>query len=124
MKLVFSSFTIKTLVDVKDSVPKTLHSDVVYKFTCAGCDSVYVGETRQHLSSQVREHLHTDKNSNIFKHLRGSDKCRESCTDKCFTVIDTASTYHHLNIKEALHILWEKPILYTQAQHFDVSLSF
>ena len=73
---------------------------------------------------RVREHLHTDKNSNIFKHLRGSDKRRESCSDNCFTVIDTASTYHQLKIKEALHISWEKPILNKQVQHFDISLTF
>ena len=51
IKLVFSSFTIKNLIDVKDSVPKTLHSNVVYKFNCAECDSVYVGETSRHLST-------------------------------------------------------------------------
>ena len=66
---VFSSFKIKNLIDAKDSVSKTLPSNVVYKFTCTGCNSVYVGETSRHLSTRVREHLHTDKNSNIFKHL-------------------------------------------------------
>ena len=124
IKLVFSSFTSKNLIDVKESLPKTLRSNVVYKVTCAGCDSVYVGETSRHLSTRVREHLQTDKNSNIFKHLRGSDKCRESCSDNCVTVIDTASTYHQRKIKEALHISWEKPILNKQVQHFDISLSF
>ena len=68
-KLVFSSFKIKNLIDVKDSVPKTLRSNVVYKFNCAGCDSVYVGEISRHLSARVREHLYTDKNSNILNIL-------------------------------------------------------
>ena len=77
IKLVFSSLN---LIDVKDSVPKTLCSNVVYKFNCAGCDSVYVGEKSRHLSTRVREHLYTDKNS-IFKHLRSSDKCKKSCSD-------------------------------------------
>ena len=42
-----SCFTIrsKNLIKVKESVPRSLHSFVAYKFTCAGCNSVYVGET-------------------------------------------------------------------------------
>ena len=41
IKLVFSSFKIKNLIRVKDFVPRSLHSCVVYKFTCAECNSVY-----------------------------------------------------------------------------------
>ena len=73
---------------------------------------------------RVREHLCTDKNSNIFKHLKSSDKCKKACNDSCFTILDSVSTYHQLKIKEALHILWERPVLKKQDQHFDVSLSF
>ena len=49
-----------------------LLSCVVYKFTCAGYYSVYIGETSRHSSTRVREHLFTDKNSHIFKHLKSS----------------------------------------------------
>ena len=35
IKLAFSSFKIKNLMKVKDSVPRSSHSCVVYKFTCA-----------------------------------------------------------------------------------------
>ena len=44
--------------------------------------------------------------------------------DNCFTVLDTASTYNQLNIKEALNIMWEKPIVNKQVKHFDIFLSF
>ena len=81
-------------------------------------------ETSRHLSTRVREHLLTDKNSNIFKHLRSSNKCKMACDEDCFTILDSANTYHHLKIKEALHIMWEKPILNKQVQHFDVLLNF
>ena len=37
---------------------------------------------------------------------------------------DSANTYHHFNIKEALHIMWGEPILNKQDQHFDVLLNF
>ena len=49
----------------------------------------------------------------VFKHLKSSDKCKKACND---------STYHQLEIKEALHILWERRILNKQVQHFDVSM--
>ena len=32
--------------------------------------------------------------------------------------------FNQLKIKEALHILWKRPVLNKQVQHFDVSLSF
>ena len=83
IKLVFSSFKIKNLVKVKDSVPRSLHSNVIYKFTCGECNSAYVGETSRHLSTRVREHLVTNKNSHIFKHLKGSDKYRSAYYDSC-----------------------------------------
>ena len=70
IKLAFSSFKIKNLLTGKDRVHRSLRSCVVYKFSCAGCNSVYIGETTRHLSTRVREHLYTDKNSHIFKHLK------------------------------------------------------
>ena len=124
IKLVFSSFKVKNLISVKDYVPRTLRSYVVYKFKCAGCNSVYIGETSRHLSTRVREHLFTDKNSNIFKHLKGSAACKEACNDSCFTVLDSANTSFKLKIKEALHIQWERPDLNKQIQHYNFSLSF
>ena len=98
-------------MNVKDTVPRSLRSNVVYKFNCTECNSAYVGETSRHLSTRVREHLCTDKNSNIFKHLKSSNKYKKACNDSCFTILDSVSTYHQLKIMEALHILWERPVL-------------
>ena len=36
----------------------------------------------------------------------------------------TRQAYHQLKIKEALHKLWEMPILNKQAHLFDISLNF
>ena len=105
IKLAFSSFKIKNLIKVKDSVPRSLRSCVLYKFTCAGCNFVYVVETCRHISTRIHEHLFTDKNSHIYKRLQGSNACKDSCNDSCFKAIDSAKTYHQPRIKEALHIL-------------------
>ena len=124
IKLVFSSVKTKSLMNVKDSVPRLFRSNVVCKFICEECNSAYVGETSRHLSTRVREHLSTDKNSNIFKHLMSSDKCKKGCNYSCFTILYSANTYHYPKIKEALHIIRGKPVLNKQIQDFDVLLSF
>ena len=64
------------------------------------------------------------RNSNIFKHLKGSVVCKEACNDSCFKVLDSANTSFKLKIKEALHIQWERPDLNKQIQHYNFSLSF
>ena len=53
IKLAFSSFKAKNLILVKDYVPRSLRSYVVYKFKCAGCNSMFIGETSQHVSTRV-----------------------------------------------------------------------
>ena len=87
--------------------------------------SKFIYHTREHhLTTRVREHLCTNKNSHIFKHLKNSASCKDVCNESCFKVLDTAKTYHNLRIKEALHITWERPDLNKQLQHYNVSLTF
>ena len=69
MKLVFTTFKLRNLFSVKDSVPRELRSRVIYKFTCACCNACYIGEAGRHFSTRVREHLFSDKfstSSNIY----------------------------------------------------------
>lgn len=49
IKLVFPSFKIGNLLGVKDSVPDGLHSCVVYKFVCAGCNAYYISDISPHI---------------------------------------------------------------------------
>ena len=49
---------------------------MVYKFTCASCNSMDIGETFQYFSTHVNEHLSSDKNSHVFEHLEDSESCR------------------------------------------------
>ena len=95
------------------------HVTVVYKFSCAGCAACYVGE----FNTRVREHLETDRASHIFKHLETSPACRSACSRDNFAIIDQASTRFALKIKEALHIVWEKPTLNAQVKHVNLKLS-
>ena len=124
IKLAFSSLKIKNLITVKDCVPRSLRSCVVYKFTCAGCNSISIGEASRHLLTRVREHLFKDKNSHIFKHLKSSSSCKDACGEGCSRVLESASSHHNLRIKEALYIMWDRPNLNKQLNHYNVSLNF
>ena len=48
----------------------------------------------------MREHLVSDRNSRIFIHLHHSTQCRILCSDKCFSILDHASTTFQLKIEE------------------------
>ena len=45
----FSSYRIKNIFGFKDPIPASLKSFVVNQFTCAGCNSRYIGESLRHL---------------------------------------------------------------------------
>ena len=110
-KLVLCTFKLRNMFSVKDSVPQGLRSRVVYKFSCAGCNASYIGETTCHLCTRVREHLLSDKSSHVYRHLQSSRACHDSCATECFTILDSAASKFQIKIKEALHIKWENPIL-------------
>ena len=77
IRLAFSSYKVSNMFSIKDPIPFSLRSLVVYKFSCAGCNSVYVGETCRHFSTRAREHLARDKNSHIYKHPNSSKTCKK-----------------------------------------------
>jgi len=78
----------------------------------------------QHISTRICKYLGTDKNLHIFKHLQSSKPCQDACNASFFQIIDSAKSYHQLNIKEALHNLWEGPDLNKQVQQNNFSLTF
>ena len=120
IRIVFQSFKIGSMFSPKDHL--TLKSRVVYLFKCGGCGSSYVGETFRHLNTRIREHLITDSNSHIFRHLQGSAQCKTLSDDACFTVLDSADTNYSLKLKEAMHISWIKPNLNGQIKSENLSL--
>ena len=117
IKLVFSSFKLNCLFSVKDPIPLALTSRVVYKFTCADCNTRYIGETVCHFSMCINEHLSSDKSSHVFKHLASSSKCKKVALSDCFNIIDSTVTGYQLKIKEALFIDSCKSELNTQVKH-------
>ena len=92
IELVFSSFQISSLFSVKDRVPFDLRSYVVYKFACDSRKADYIGPTKRHLSTRIREHLETDKKSHVYKHLNESQRCKALSNSDCFSILDYATT--------------------------------
>ena len=123
INIVLTPFKICSLFSSKDRLPSALRSFAVYKFTCTGCQSCYIGETRRHLATRIKENLATDKKSHIMKHLLENKTCKNLCEEGCFQVNDYASSPFRLKVKEALHINWLKLNLNKQKEHVSITIS-
>ena len=88
INIVLTPIKVGSLFSSKDRLPNALRSFVVYKFTGAGCQSCYIGKTRCHLATRIKEHLVNDKKSHIMKHLLGNKTCKSLCEEGCFQVTD------------------------------------
>ena len=101
----------KTIPQRKCSIPNCTtpkhlchRSNVVYQLTCRGCNAKYIGMTRRHLHTKIREHL-TIRTSPIYNHR---DKCQPQ-RDIC--VLSTARDVVDLQLKEAMLIQSQQPTL-------------
>ena len=54
---------------MKDAIPNSLKSFVVYTSVSPGYNVCYINEVICHLTTRIKEHLKTDKKSPIFRHL-------------------------------------------------------
>ena len=107
-------FKLRNMFRVKDSVPQGLRSRLVCKFSSAGCNASYIGETTRHICTRFRELLLPDKSSHVYKHLQSLGICRDSCPEESFTTPDSAASGFQVKIKDALYIKWEIPNLNQQ----------
>ena len=104
-------------------MPSAHRSHVVYHFTCARCNSSYVGQTTRHYDVRVHEHLYKQSQPpSVFKHLAENPCCREACDESCFKFIDSDSSPFRLQIKEAIHNEWLKPDINKQKQLLRLSI--
>ena len=108
-KIVFVSHKVGSVLSPKDPIPSKYITCVVYKFLCGGCGATYIGETDRHYEVRKREHLYTNKVSAIYRHTQSNPIRQQSCSDQCFSVMDRANSKYAIELKEGLHIMWEKP---------------
>ena len=122
IRLIFMPFKVGQYFSAKCQIPKMLTSHVVYKFSCAGCNACYIGETARYLSTRVSEHLSSDKKSAIYKHLQENPICKTKCDEQCFIILDRAPTKHQLRVKESLLIGLYKPGLNKKVPKYQARL--
>ena len=123
IRLVYAPYKIGSMFSLKDNLPSDLKSNVVYKFQCRRCNASYIGETQRHINVRIKEHLVSDKNSQVNKHLLENSECKSVCDESCFSIIDMASSSFRLKVKEALHIRWQNPILNKQVKLIMVGIT-
>ena len=123
ISIAFSPLKLSSFFSCKDTLSKSLQSYVVYQFTCAGCKACYIGKTKCHLNIRTEEHLGKDKKSHIYSDIQENSQCQERVNYDCFEIIDHASSYFRLQIKEVMHINCKKPKLNKQVKHVGITIS-
>ena len=125
LQVIFNSNTrLRNFFNFKDKIPLRVRSHILYRYTCDGCNAIYLGKTRRHYGVRIFEHLGISlttgnkfsynsqniNNSAILNHINCT-----SCTGKSenFKIIGSAKTDFLLSIKETLLIHKNKPKLNT-----------
>ena len=115
---------------VKDALPTTMKSDVIYHFTCHWLwVHAYVGRTSQQLGERIKQHLpakilHETKpdlkldksDSAITRHLKKRPACIKDDLHSRFKILATARSDKHLEALEAAFINALKPDLCQQIE--------
>ena len=70
LKMVFqTTCRIKNLFNFKDIMPKRLKSMVVYRVHCTNCDATYMGKTKRHMETRLKEHRDPRKPTAVTDHM-------------------------------------------------------
>ena len=114
-KFILTTRKLKTcLPSLKPAVPKMLLSNVVYKLTCPGCESSYVGQTVRHVQRRLREHLGSRGTMKVHFDQCGVINFNESTILK---ILDKCNSLSKLLALEALYIQEIKPKLNTKDEY-------
>ena len=118
-----SNNRLRNFLNFKDKLPISVRSHVLYRYTCDGCNAVYLGKTRRHYGVRVFEHLGISllthkkytynpsnvNNSAILNHINVNNICKGK--ESNFKIIGSCKTDLTLSLKESLLINKEKPNL-------------
>ena len=64
----YKTFKTEKFFKNKDKLSPNVSSSLVYKFDCEQCNACYIGETRRHLQTRIKEHVRGNPPSEISKH--------------------------------------------------------
>ena len=112
-----SASNISRLFHVKDATPRVLKSNMVYRYSRAGCNAGYIGKTSCHFHVRICEHKgvscltgkHFDRPS--FSTIREHSMSNALIALDGFRILAKGNTDIELLIKESLLIADQRPIL-------------
>ena len=118
---------LSSLFRFKDRFANLMCSNVIYKYTCSGCDATYYGKTNRHLIVRCREHLGINKagqkiksnSSSIGDHI---SKFGHKASFDDFEIISKTDNHFDLLIHESLLIKRDTPSLNSQTSSIPMVL--
>ena len=125
---------LRNLFTYKDKLPMRLCSKILYRYSCNGCNSIYLGKSKRHFLVRAYEHLglslRTGKkftynpkhnnNSGILDHINNSNTCGGDLNN--FKIIGRARNDFHLRIKESILIRKFQPSLNSKDNSIPLAL--
>ena len=121
LKIIWNSpRKLRSLFAFKDKLPMRLRSNILYHFTCNGCNSIYIGKTKRHFLIRAYEHLgisyrtgrkltYIPKNAGVRNHLHQKESCHGNLGG--FKIIGQARNDYFLRLKESILIQKFKPTI-------------
>ena len=113
----YSVTKISFFTNMKDKLNKLSKSNVVYQFSCPGCESSYIGKTDRTLFERTKEHV-TRANvknqfsiNNLIPNDVNTHEFRLNLVRQNTRIIDESNNWNVLLFKEAYHIKGKFPIL-------------
>ena len=114
---------ISSFLSFKERLPVHLRSNILYRFTCDGCNSIYIGKSKRHFLIRAYEHLGLSyrtggqlkynpsysNNTAVLSHLHEKESCNGTLDS--FDIVGGAKNDFFLKIKETLLIKKVKPTL-------------
>ena len=119
IRIVYSTFKVKSYFRLKCHSPLYLSSNVVYRFNCmdASCTDSYIGYTSRHLFERCGEHLNlkTSKQSEVKDHVKNCNACKQhTLSFRDFCVVRRCKSEVHAKLFEAFAIKRVRPALNKQ----------
>ena len=130
LKVVFQSpYKLHTLFHFKDTIDKKIRSDLIYHYSCRGCNATYYGKTYRHFFTRDAEHMGiSNLTGKRVKNVEESAVSDHLLQCNCITDFDyfdilasDTNRCRHL-IEESLLIKRDKPVLNRTAKSFSFKL--
>ena len=123
-----SSNSIQNFFKLKDRIPLSLASSVVYQYTCRQCSATYIGETKKQLKVRISQHkgisfrtnrpLSSFDSSKIYDHAFDSN---HPISDDSFKILSNSNVFD-LKVLESLYIHKLQPNLNDYNSSFDLHI--